>query len=148
MKTLRLIISVLLFAVVFFLGCRKENINAITDFEELDRLIANEEILKYDMRLYEECSEGHIANFMCFGLDIVEDYQVKIEKLVKSILLSYPNKTKKIVVITDDDDYALLMLQALEKEGYTALYYYKGGYHQYVNDKQGDFVPEKGCNCE
>ena len=47
MKTLRLIISVLLFAVVFFLGCRKENINAITDFEELDRLIANEEILKF-----------------------------------------------------------------------------------------------------
>ncbi len=149
MKTLKLIISIVgLIAIILFSGCHKKNIRAISDAQEFDALITDEEVLKYDMRLRDECiEEGHIANFMCFGPDIVEDYSMKIEKLVHSILLSYPNKTKGIVVITTDDQYALMMLQALEIEGYTALYYYKGGYHQYVHDKQGNFVPEKGCNC-
>lgn len=140
--------TVLLIVLLFCNGCYKKSINKVTDIEDFDLLIATEDILKYDMRLYSECGEGHISGFMCFGPDIVEDYQMKIDKLVDSISLSYTNKNQKIVVMTTEDQHALLMLDALKKKGYTALYYYEGGYSQYINDKQGNFIPETGCNCE
>ncbi|MDD3348569.1 MAG: rhodanese-like domain-containing protein [Bacilli bacterium] len=145
---MKLKISLLLFVLLFLGGCHKKSINVITDVDDFDVLITTEKVLNYDMRLYSECEEGHIPGFMCFGPDIVEDYQMKIDKLVQGIVLLHTDKDQKIVVITSDDRYALNMLQALEVEGYTALYYYRGGYHQYVKDKQDNYIPETGCNCE
>lgn len=141
------IVSLLIIFLMFFVSGCKTTATKITTVEELDDLLGESDVLKYDIRLTDACEEGHIPGFMCMGPVSEEEKDSKIEQIITNIKTLYQNMNKKIVIIDEDNASAIYILNSLKSAGYHNLYYFDGGYNQYVALKGESFIPETGCNC-
>lgn len=102
--------------------------------------------IAYDMRSLELCEAGHIQGFICV------DYGSSMsptEQVIHNITNKYSQykKTDLIILIGDDTSDSQEVAKTLAKKGFREVYYFIGGYDEYVRQKGEDFVPEVGCGC-
>ena len=135
MKKIIFVLTIFLLSLVL-VSC-KEKPNKISNVQEFESLF--EGAIKYDIRIEEECEDGHIKGFVCMG-DNDND------EIVKNISLVSLSKDQNIVLIGEEKR-VLEIFDALSKKGYKSMYYFDGGYQAYAQAKGEGFVPETGCGC-
>ena len=122
--------KIVLFIVIFLLvtclvSCKEEptKISNVKEFEELFN-----GAIKYDIRSEEACEEGHIPGFMCMG-------STDLDKLIKNIDLVSLDSNQTIILIGSEED-VLYVFNGLSKKGHKNMYYFDGGYEEYVAKKR------------
>lgn len=136
------IIITLLF-IFILVGCKAQP-HEISTAIEFDKIIAKS-VVRYDLRTYEECSDGHIPGFLCIDNGDLSS----VEQAIYNITNKYSNYKKSdiIVLISKNTIDAQEAASQLAKKGFKNIYYFRGGYDEYVNQKGDDFEPEVGCDC-
>lgn len=129
--------------VIFLVGCSKTS-HEIIDATAFDEIV-NRAVVKYDLRSYEECEAGHIPGFICVGVNDSDP----IEQAIYNITNKYSDYKKSdiIVLIASNQGDAKLAASSIAKKGFKKVYYFSGGYSEYVRQKGDEFVPEVGCDC-
>lgn len=127
-------------------GCQVR-VTAIADYKTLDSLISDKKAGKftqavaYDLRAGTDCEAGHIDGFMCIFY-----YQTfTIDSLLEHVINLY-GTTTTIILICEDGQTSSSFATSLQDQGYKNVYYFVGGYREYVNQNK-DFTPKVGCEC-
>lgn len=138
--------KILLICIFVFLlnGCSRKA-NSVTEAEKLDELML-EKVVAYDMRSLELCEAGHIKGFICVDYGSSMDPK---EQVIYNITNKYSQYKKRdlILLIGQNTDEALEVAQQLSKKGFRKVYYFIGGYDEYVKQKGEEYIPEVGCGC-
>ncbi len=133
-KVIILIVFVLIS--IMFVSCKK-SASKIKDVNEFDGLF--QDALKYDIRSNDECEIGHIKGFLCMGGEGLDSVCDTISTIIKD--------KKRVIILMGTEDDCLYVFNYLGKKGYKHMYYFEGGYENYVSLKGDGFTPEVGCDC-
>lgn len=133
-----------LILLILLSGCTYKA-KAISNYQEWDKLISSrkDNSLAYDLRDASSCLEGHISSFVCIFYS--SDKTIDLKKVEENITKIYNKKTLILLICADGLD-SSQMASSLAGKGYKKVYYYVGGYNQYIIDNP-NFEAEIGCNC-
>lgn len=139
----RLLVIVLL---ILLTSCTSSP-KAINDYVKLDAMLEKraqgeyQEVVVYDLRDGKICFNGHIKGFTC----IFYQTDLSLDDVYNNINIVYSKKAV-IILICEDGSKSLSLAQRLVNDGYHKVYYFAGGYQEYLNQNP-NIIPEVGCDC-
>lgn len=124
-------------------GCNN-NSGGIVEVERFNEILSVQNAKKYDLRDYDECGSGHINGFACIMAPNIDGSIRSIEDIIE--IIKFEKKNQYILLICNDGSKSQYICNSLKKSGYRNVYYFEGGYDNYVTLMGDQYKPEIGCN--